>query len=410
MTEKNKVKNTLTPEYPFKADFLSSFFVYRDQIKPNEVLLKDLDKLAAAYEKKEIDQESLLILKRRNQLLFSFAVSKAENSALTLSEAEEAYQAVVNGFFGDSLSTLKKKLVAGGNLTKKDHDLLEYANIAKVVSGLELRKISLKDIDLDFIIDLHRELTEGLDIFTGKLPDFEPYHSGRLREDNETKVGEYIPAPFTEIRQSIRELLSWLQTNQSIENVFIFHAALYALHPFKNGNKRVCRILEEIIVKTLGYNASGLYSGSYYYHKHQPRYYKQLLDTLSSHNLSRFAAFASEALFFSILGVINSALQKKKQGYLEVSGLPKNVIKSLKPLIKKPELKFSRLLALNKRKISKQTLINYLNEASEFTRRREQGKYVYYSIKGDYSEEIIINNSLADARREGVFIPDEYVW
>lgn len=408
MTEKNTIKNILTPEYPFKTSFLSSFFVYRDKIKPDENLLRGLDKLAATYEKKEIDQESLLILKRRNLLLFSFAVSKAENSALTLAEAEEAYQAVINGSFGDSLSALKKKLTAGGLLTKKDHDLLEYANIAKVVSGLEYQKISLEDINLDFIIDLHRELTEGLDIFTGKLADFEPYHSGRLREDNETKVGEYVPAPFVEIKSSISELLTWLRANPSTENIFIFHAALYALHPFKNGNKRVCRILEEIIVRALGYNASGLYSGSYYYHKHQSRYYKQLLDTLTSHNLSRFAAFASEALFFSILGVINGALQKKKLSYLESSGLSKNVIKILKPLVKKRELKFTKLFAINKRKVSKQTLITYLSEASNFINRREQGKYVYYSIKGDYPENYIINISLEDARQEGVFIPDEY--
>lgn len=408
MTEKKQVEKLLTPEYPFKTGFLSTFFLYRDKIRPNEALLRELDKLAAAYEKKEIDQESLILLRRRNLLLFSFAVSKAENSTLTLAEAEEAYQAVVNGSFGDSLSVLKKKLISGGTLTQKDHDRLEYANIAKVVNSLEGRKIELKDIDSEFIITLHRELTEGLDIFAEHLSGFEPYHSGHLRRDDETRVGDYVPAPAKEIKDDIETLLSWLKNNPSTENAFIFHAALYAIHPFKNGNKRVCRIIEDIIIKALGYNAGGLYSGSYYYHKHQPRYYKQLIDTLNSHNLSRFAAFASEALFYSILGVINSAWQKKKLTFLESSGLSKSVIKALKPLVKKRELKFTKLAALNKHKISKQTLINYLEEAATFINRREQSKYVYYSLKGDYPEESIVLNFLKEAREAEVFVPDEY--
>lgn len=402
-------KEIFNPEYLFKQPFLSKFFVYRDKLGLKDDNLKELDKLAASYEKREIDQKSLQSLKRHNDILFSYAVSKAESSQLTMAEAEDVYRLVISGQSQDDLSFLKNKLAKGEKLTKSGHDRLEYRNIISAIKKIEKLTISLKDIDLDFIISLHKDLTTGLDIFDGHLLDFEPYHSGILRQDDKTRIGDKSPAPYSEIKDSVNELLAWLKKNPTTENVFIFHAALYAVHPFSNGNKRVCRILEHLILRLIGYNASGLYTPSYYYHKHKDRYYKQLLETLHCYNLSYFSSFSAEALFFSILGVITGALQRKKFNFLERSGLDNNIIKILKPLIKNKELKFGRLLALNKRKVSKQTLVNYLAETSPVINKRQQGKNVYYSLRGEYFEEELITQQVALARDRGMFIPNEFL-
>lgn len=396
---------------PFKQPFLSTFFVSLSGLPLSEETLKKADAALSGYEKSEIDWHLEKALRQRNDLLVSFAVSKAENSALTLAEATEVYNLVENEAINSGPTFLSGKLKAKEKLTQKDHDHLEYYNIAKTFRSLSKKGIKIKDLSSEFILGLHEELTANLDIFAGALDNFETYRSGKFRNDDKTRVGDYQPAPHLEIEKSVDELIKWLKKQPSATNIFIFHAALYALHPFKNGNKRVCRVLEHFLLQDLGYNQKNLYSSSYYYHKHQERYYKNLVEALYKRNLNYFVSLASEALFFSIVGVVASVLQRKKAQFLDNSGLDKEVVKTLKPLIKRQELQFSRFYALAKRKVSRQTFVNYLSQATEkgIVKRREQGKNVYYSLQGNYPEEKILKDWLISVRGQLNYLPEEFV-
>lgn len=285
----------------FNSPFLSTFFITSDRLPLSEDFLKKADEALNSYEKSEIDWQLSKSLRLRNDLLVSFAVSKAENSALTLAEAEEVYRLVTGNPVGKDYSFIKRKLKKGEKLNNRDHDRLEYFNIAKTFKNLNQSGIKLKDLTPDLILNLHRSLTEGLDIFSDHLDKFETYRSGYFRHSDEVRVADFNPAPHQEIETSVKELIAWLKKNPSALNIFIFHAALYALHPFKNGNKRVCRVLEHFLLQDIGYNKKNLYSSSYYYHKHRDRYYKNLIETLYKRNLSYFVAFASESFFFQLL-------------------------------------------------------------------------------------------------------------
>ncbi|MEI7620764.1 MAG: hypothetical protein WCJ57_04325, partial [Candidatus Falkowbacteria bacterium] len=83
--------NTKKIEKLFKQPFLSTFFINLDLLPLDESFLKKADEVLSAYEKREIDWQLEKSLRQRNDFLVSFAVSKAENSALTLAEAEEVY-------------------------------------------------------------------------------------------------------------------------------------------------------------------------------------------------------------------------------------------------------------------------------------------------------------------------------
>lgn len=392
--------------YPFVQPFLGSFFIAPNRWPFSEDSLKAADAALVVYEKSEIDWQLEKALRRRNDLLTSFAVSKAEDSRLTLAEATELYNSI-----DQSPAFLANKLKTKERLTQKNHDRLEYYNIAKTFSSLDQTGFKLHDLTPQIILDLHARLTANLDIFTNHLTGFETYHSGYLRDNDKTRVGDYQPAPYLEIEASIAELIAWLKKEPSALNIFIFHAALYALHPFKNGNKRVCRVLEHFLLQDLGYNQKNLYSSSYYYHKHQERYYKNLVEALYKRNLNYFVSFASEALFFSITGVVTGILQRKKSAFLNDSGLDEKIIKALKPLVKRRELRFSRFYALAKRKVSRQTFVNYLAEAVEkgLIIRREQGKNTYYSLAGNYPENNLLADWLASARDRLNFLPEELV-
>jgi DNA-binding transcriptional ArsR family regulator len=104
-------------------------------------------------------------------------------------------------------------------------------------------------------------------------------------------------------------------------------------------------------------------------------------------------------------------LQRKKTDFLEVSGLDKEVIKTLKPLVKQREARFTRFYALSKRKVSRQTFVNHLAAAvdSGILLKRESGKNTYYSLAGKYPEEALLAEWLKQAREGLNFLPEEFV-
>jgi Fic family protein len=380
-----------------------------DSIKHN---LKRIDDVLQHYSRQEISWQLEDDLQDSNQMLASFAVSKAEDSNLTLKEAEDIYKVIKSGSLGSNFLFLENKLKNGEKLDKKDHDKLEYGDIANGFNYFSEKGIKIKDLSLDLILDIHNRLTIGLDVFADYLDNFETYRSGQIRNDNKTKVGKYTPVNNSQIEENIKELIAWLKKNPSAINVFIFHIALYAIHPFKNGNKRVCRLLEHYLLQDLGYNAKDLYSLSYYYHKEKDRYYKYLLESLIKHDFSHFTSLASEALYFSACGIIAQVLSRKKEEIIKNSGLDKETISIIRPLIKRSQANFTKLLALNKRKVSRQTLSNHLSLAveKEILTKKRLGRNVFYSLSNfNYEEEEILKDSLKFARGKNSFIPNNLV-
>jgi Fic family protein len=412
--EKNKNKklnNTKQFATFFKTPFLNTFFINLSKLNFSDKDLKKIDEILKDYSRQEIDWQLEDDLQDNNQMLASFAVSKAENSSLTLKEAEDIYKAIKSGNLGDDFLFLKDKLKHKEKLTQVDHDKLEYKNIASGFRYFADKKIKIKDLSLDLILDIHHRLTLGLDIFSDYLEGFEIYRSGKLRNDDKTRVGRYQPVNHKQIKESVSELITWLQKNPSLTNIFIFHIALYAIHPFKNGNKRVCRLLEHYLLQDLGYNQKDLYSLSYYYHKEKDRYYKYLFESLIKRDFSYFVSLASEALYFSVCAVIASVLSRKKEDVIKNSGLEKDTISIIRPLIKRRQANFTKLLALNKRKVSRQTLANHLNLAVDkgVLAKNKLGRNVFYFISGDYEEERILRESLRLAQEKNLFIPNNLV-
>jgi len=295
--------------HPFKRNFLSSFvftpaalpFTDKDIIKHDQEL--------TYFEQAFLNPDIEKVLISKNELLASFAISKAELSTLTLNEAQDVYNLILSNkkydFIGEKLKKNKK-------LTQKDCDKLEFFNIAKTFRQLNQHPFTFDTISLQLIQKLHQELTQGLDIFNKYLTDFTLYKSGTWRDNNLIRVGDYIPAPYQEIEKDVQELVDWLKKNKTVTGVDIFHTALYGVHPFNNGNKRVCRILEHILQRQVGINHKNLYSTSYYYHKEKPRYYKHLLYSLERKNLNHFVSFIQEAILLSMVSVVKTSLEAKR--------------------------------------------------------------------------------------------------
>lgn len=395
-----------TIKKPFKNGFLSQFVIIPELLPFSDEDIKKIDKELAEFELLFLSPDIEKNILTKNELLASFAISKAENSALTLEEAKEVYALVCENH---EFKFISDKLKNGKKLTAKDYEKLEFFNIAKTFKKLNQNPLPIKDLTPQAIKDIHFQLTQGLDIFEKYLSDFTAYKSGKWRDNNKIRVDEYIPAPFKEIEIGIKELLSQLKKNPNVSALAAFHTALYALHPFNNGNKRVCRILEHILLRQIGLNSKNLYSTSYYYHKQKPRYYKYLLYSLERKNLNHFSSFVLEAIVLSIISVVKTSLETKRGDFLSNFETDEKIKTILKPLIKRKKIQFKNLFKTAKKKVSRQTFVTYLQKAEKekLILKQEQGKAVFYSLKISLPEEAIIKNWVEFASSRIAHIPDE---
>jgi len=397
--------NTLNTTKLFTRPFLNQFILTPSLLPFTDTELSELDNNLNQYEQLFLDPDIEKNLFDKNELLASFAISKAENSTLTLREAQDVYNFLLKS---QEYSFISEKLKAKKKLTRKDYEKLEFFNIARALRSFQTAQID--EITPDFIKDLHRQLTQGLDVFQKYLPDFDVYRSGRWRNTDSIRVGLYKPAPYKEIKAGVEELLAWIKDHQTIASVSIFHTALYALHPFNNGNKRVSRVLEHIIVRSFGVNRKNLYSTSYYYHKEKERYYKYLFFSLERKNLNHFVSFFQEALVLSILSVIKTSLEVKRKTFLDNKGTDIQVKRICKPLIKRHEVQFKNLLKNVNGEVSRQTFVNYLQQAIEegVILRRVDGKATFYSLNISFQEEVTFRDMHNFIKTKLTFIPDEF--
>lgn len=394
------------PIIPFKSQFLSQFILAAELLPFTSSEIVKFDRELNQYEQLFLDSEIERHLISKNELLASFAISKAENSTLTLEEAKDVYQLIINN---KKFDFINHKLKSRRKLTQKDYEKLEFFNIANVFRKVNNTWFTLDNLTADIIQQLHLQLTQGLDIFKDYLPDFTVYRSGQWRNNNEIRVGDYAPALYTEIPAGVAELIDWLKSNRSVISVAVFHTALYALHPFNNGNKRVCRILEHVLLRDLGLNKKNLYSTSYYYHKQKPRYYKYLLNSLERKNLNQFTTFMLEAVVLSISAVVKTSLEIKRNEFIQRHATSEQTKLILKPLVKKNKIQFKNLFKSAKKKMARQTFVTYLQQAEkdQLVIKHKQGRATYYTLKATMSEAQTLEQWLNMAKQRLTYIPDE---
>lgn len=391
---------------PFSTPFLSQFYFVPKALPFTDEEILSFDRELFVYEQVFLNPDIERNLISKNELLASFAISKAEDSQLTIQEAQDMYNLALSDPANDFI---REKLKEKKKLSHKDYDKLEFFNIAKTFRSISKNPLLIKDLTPAKIKMLHRDLTQGLDVFKQYIPDFTVYKSGKWRDNNKIRVGSYVPAPYMEIEKGTKELIAYLQKNQTITGIAMFHTALYGLHPFNNGNKRVCRILEHVLLRSLGINNKNLYSTSYYYHKQKARYYKHLLYSLERKNLNHFVAFILEALILSIIDVVKTSLEVKRQEFLTRLQPEGQMNIVLKPFIKRAEIQFKNLALKTAGKIARQTLVTYLQKAvdKDILYKKEVGRVTYYGLNFEAREIKTLEKWLSFAKKRLAYIPDD---
>src|SRR6266849_2577937 len=115
-------------EKPFQQPFLNQFVLASSLLPFTDEEIEKLDTNLNKYEVLFLNPDIERNLISKNELLASFAISKAENSKLTLQEAQDVYNFVLNN---GEYTVISEKLKKGKKLETKDYEKLEFYNIAK---------------------------------------------------------------------------------------------------------------------------------------------------------------------------------------------------------------------------------------------------------------------------------------
>lgn len=148
---------------------------------------------------------------------------------------------------------------------------LEIENILLAFSFVTKNKH--KDIDIDYIQQLHAIVMKGLSD-----------NAGKIRKEvsaifNESGFPVYIPPPPSEVPALVEKLKSYIleKTNENILiKASLLHISFEKIHPFIDGNGRVGRLLFQSILEKEGYGFNRLLSIEELLNNRKEEYYAYL--------------------------------------------------------------------------------------------------------------------------------------
>ena len=114
-----------------------------------------------------------------------------------------------------------------------------------------------------------------------------PYRDGQnVIRDGGSGAIVYMPPEAKDVPQLMRELIEWINANNTLPCPIIAAIAHYqfaTIHPYYDGNGRTARLLTTLILHLGGYGLKGLYSLEEYYARNLHAYYRAI-SIGTSHN------------------------------------------------------------------------------------------------------------------------------
>lgn len=155
-----------------------------------------------------------------------------------------------NALEGNSLTESETKVLIEDGLTvggKPLRDILEAIGHAKAYEYM-FTLIRSKEIKEKDILYLHKLFYQNIDVnFAGRYRDIPVFISG----------SNYSVSKVEDIQTEIESLCEWMETERSeyhpVEFAAILHKKFVFIHPFKDGNGRVARLLMNTALIQDGY-------------------------------------------------------------------------------------------------------------------------------------------------------------
>lgn len=253
--------------------------------------IAQIERLYGQIEALRIPEQLELNLTRNNLIQSSYASNKIEGNPLTLPE-------VTNLLLDDRVP-----------VNRSEKEVVNYFGLLKA-----LPHFADKPISLATITEMHQKLLDGVDKTAGNIRNV-PVIVGKYTGEpgNVTLKVKHNPPFHTEkeIAASLEELLAWANKEEELPGIIkagIFHHQFVYIHPFEDGNGRVCRLLTALIFLKAGYEINRYFILDDYYDidRHQ---YSDNLHSADGGDKSTWLLYFSEGVKHSL----NSALAHLKE-------------------------------------------------------------------------------------------------
>jgi len=187
-----------------------------------------------------------------------------------------------------------------------DVDIRDVKNAMEKESRLNMRERISKNmldavesikkgrtLDKEYLLDLHKTIMGGFeDKNPGRTRKQQVYLHMRNTADFASREIAYRPPHHAKISRLIDEFVNWHNSTKlnPIEKAALAHYKLYKIHPFLDGNKRICRL---VLNKTLLDNGFPLLNIS----AKRERYFQSLIDSVKKDAPQRLAEFTLKEFF-----------------------------------------------------------------------------------------------------------------
>ncbi len=233
----------------------------------------------------------------------------------------------------------------GGN-DPAENDIQEVLNYVKAMD-YGIKNINSK-IDENFLCNLHKVLLKdvrGQGTNPGKFRETQNYIGKEQNPDS----ASFIPPPIEEMGKSIKQLVYYINTPDQyppLIRIALIHYQLETIHPFADGNGRIGRLLNTILLIKWGLLDTPLLYLSGYLEKNRDEYYRLLLDVSKDGNWENWLIFFIKAVINQSSDATNriKKLQDLKKEWLNKSEIQRasvNIIRLIDRLFVSPYLTVS---------------------------------------------------------------------
>ena len=178
-----------------------------------------------------------LDIEKHNLIQSSYISNSVEGNPLS-------YPEVTNLLLGDRVPA-----------NRNEKEVKNYFEILK-----KLGNYTHQELLVSQVIEIHRELLTGTDDeIAGEIRNKEIVVGRYKSVDGKAKLLIKHNPPFhkrQEIENALKELLNWANEEKEIPAVVrsgVFHHQFVYIHPFEDGNGRICRLFTALILLSSGY-------------------------------------------------------------------------------------------------------------------------------------------------------------
>lgn len=254
-----------------------------------------IERLYGRLEGLRIPKKLELNLERNNLIQSTYISNSIEGNPLSLPE-------VTNLLLNDRIAA-----------NKNEKEIKNYFEILKSLENLASLRITP-----ELVCDLHKRLLTGVnDQIAGEVRN-KPVAVGKQIKGKLFQIKHHPPFHKRQkIENALRQLLSWVSSHNEIPPIVragIFHHQFVFIHPFEDGNGRICRLLTALILLQNNYCINRYFVLDDYYDIDRLQY-SDKLHSADSGDKTEWLEYFTDGVKYSL----QSAFSKYKNAIVSLS-------------------------------------------------------------------------------------------